>query len=94
MENNQPRKSITIKILLKLGLRGVFIVFLLFAIVLSTITLNEAKDTIIEKISAENGIEIEIESIGFGFSQGLEIKCRGVKFVNPCLLYTSPSPRD
>ena len=83
MGNNQPRKSITMKILLKWGLRGVFAVILLVAIVLSTITLNEAKDTIIEKISAENGIEIEIESIGFGFSKGLKIKCRGVKVATP-----------
>ena len=71
------------KILLKWGLRGFFAVILLFAIVLSTITLNEAKDTIIEKISAESGLKIEIESIGFGFSQGLKIKCRGVKVVTP-----------
>ena len=83
MGNNQPRKSITMKILFKWGLRGVFAVILLVAIVLSTITLNEAKDTIIEKISAENGIEIEIESIGFGFSKGLKIKCRGVKVATP-----------
>ena len=83
MENSQPRKSITMKILLKWGLRGFFAVILLFAIVLSTITLNEAKDTIIEKISAESGLKIEIESIGFGFSQGLKIKCRGVKVVTP-----------
>ena len=83
MENIQPRKSITMKILLKWGLRSFFAVILLFAIVLSTITLNEAKDTIIEKISAESGIKIEIESIGFGFSQGLKIQCRGVKVVTP-----------
>ena len=83
MENNQPRKSIIMKILLKWGLRGGVIVILLFAIVLSTITLNEAKDTIIEKISTENGIEIEIESIGFGFSKGLKIKCKGVKVATP-----------
>lgn len=83
MENNPPRKTITMKILLKLGLRGGVIVILLFAIVLSTITLNEAKDTIIEKISAESGMKIEIESIGFGFSQGLKIKCKGVKVVTP-----------
>ena len=60
-----------------------FIVILLFAVVLSTITLNEAKDNNIEKISAENGIEIEIESIGFEFSKGLKIKCRGVKVATP-----------
>ena len=62
MENSQPRKSITMKILLKRGLRGGFTVILLFAIVLTTITVNEAKDTIIEKISAESGMKIEIES--------------------------------
>ena len=83
MENNEPQKSITMKILLKWGLRGGFAVILLFAIVLSTITLNEAKDTIIEKISAESGMKIELESIGFGFSHGLKIQCRGVKVVTP-----------
>ena len=83
MKNSQPRKSITMKIFVKWGLRGGFAVILLFAIVLSTITVNEAKDTIIEKISAESGMKIEIESIGFGFSQGLKIKCRGVKVATP-----------
>ena len=71
------------KIFVKWGLRGGFAVILLFAIVLSTITVNEAKDTIIEKISAESGMKIEIESIGFGFSRGLKIKFRGVKVATP-----------
>ena len=58
MENSQPRKLITMKTFVKWGLRGGFAVILLFGIVLSTITVNEAKDTIIEKISAESGMKI------------------------------------
>jgi len=83
MENDQPKTLKTVKTLSKWGLRNFFTAILLLVIVLSTFALNEAKDTIIEKISAESGIEIEIESIGFGFSQGLKIKCRGVKVVTP-----------
>jgi len=83
MENDQPKKLKTVKTLSKWGLRSFFTAILLLAIVLSTFALNEAKDTIIEKISTESGIKIEIESIGFGFSHGLEIKCSGVKVVTP-----------
>jgi len=83
MGNNQPKKLKTVKTLSKWGLRSFFTAILLLAIVLSTFALNEAKDTIIEKISTESGIKIEIESIGFGFSHGLEIKCSGVKVVTP-----------
>ena len=57
--------------------------FLIIAVGLSSIDLDQAKDTLIAKVSAESGMKIEIESIGFGFSQGLKIKCRGVKVATP-----------
>jgi hypothetical protein len=45
---------------------------------LSSIDLDQIKDTFIAKVSAESGMNIEIESIGFGFAHGLILKCRGV----------------
>ena len=62
---------------------GFFAVILLLAIVLSTIDLDEVKNTLIEKVSAESGMKIEIESIGFGFAHGLGLKCSGVKVETP-----------
>ena len=50
---------------------------------LSSIDLDQIKDTFIAKVSAESGMNIEIESIGFGFAHGLILKCRGVKVVTP-----------
>ena len=68
---------------LKRLLIGFFAVFLIIAVGLSSIYLDHAKDTLIEKVSAESGMKIEIESIGFGFAHGLGLKCSGVKVVNP-----------
>ena len=62
---------------------GFFAVFLIIAVGLSSIYLDHAKDTLIEKVSAESGMKIEIESIGFGFAHGLGLKCSGVKVVTP-----------
>ena len=82
-KNSPSQKSKTGKTLLKRGLIGFFAVILLLAIVLSTIDLEDAKNTLIEKVSAESGMKIEIESIGFGFAHGLGLKCSGVKVVTP-----------
>lgn len=79
MENSSHRKLKAGKAFLKWGLMGFFAVILLSAIVLSTLDLNQAKDKLIEKVSAESGMKIEIESVGFGFSHGLGLKCSGVK---------------
>jgi len=83
MENSPSQKSKNIKTFLKWGLVGFFAVILLIAIALSTIDLDEAKDTLIAKVSAETGMKIDIESIGFGFAHGLGLKCSGVKVVTP-----------
>jgi len=83
MENSPPQKSKTGKTFLKWGFIGFFAVILVLAIVLSTIDLDEAKNTLIEKVSTETGMKIDIESIGFGFAHGLGLKCNGVKVVTP-----------
>ncbi len=83
MKNSLAQKSKPIKTFLKWGLIGFFAFILLIGIFLSTIDLDEAKDTLIEKVSAESGMKIEIESIGFGFAHGLGLKCSGVEVVTP-----------
>ena len=83
MENSPSKKPKTVKTFLKWGLMGFFGFILLIAIVLSTIDLDEAKNTLIAKVSTETGMKIEIESIGFGFAHGLGLKCTGVKVETP-----------
>jgi uncharacterized protein YhdP len=80
-QNSSPDSSLVKKSRLKRWLIGFFAVFLLLAVGLSSIDLDEAKDRLIEKVSAESGMNIEIESIGFGFAHGLGLKCSGVKVV-------------
>ena len=83
MENNPPRNSKTVKTFLKWGSMAVFAGILVLAVVLATIDLDEAKNTLIEKVSAETGMKIQIDSIGFGFAHGLGLKCSGVKVATP-----------
>ena len=82
MENSSPQKLISLNTFLKWGLIGFIGAILVIAIVLST-NLDEAKKTLIAKVSAETGIKIDIESIGFGFAHGLGLKCSGVNIVTP-----------
>ena len=82
-QNNSPDSAAAGKTRLKRWLIGLFAVFLIIAVGLSSIDLDQAKDTLIEKVSAESGMNIEIESIGFGFAHGLGLKCSGVKVVTP-----------
>ena len=82
-QNSSPDSSAVGKTRLKRWLIGIFAVFLIIAVGLSSIDLDQAKDTLIAKVSAESGMNIEIESIGFGFAHGLGLKCSGVKVVTP-----------
>nr|MBC8282464.1 hypothetical protein [Nitrospinota bacterium] len=82
-QNSSPDSSTVRKTRLKRWLIGFFAVFLLIAVVLSSIDLDQVKNTLIEKVSAESGVKIEIKSIGFGFAHGLGLKCSGVKVVTP-----------
>jgi hypothetical protein len=82
-KNNSPDSAAVRKTRLKRWLIGFIAVFLLIAVGLSSIDLEQAKDTLIEKVSAESGMNIEIESIGFGFAHGFGLKCSGVKVVTP-----------
>ena len=83
MENTPAQKPKLAKTFLKWALIGVFVVILVLAIVLTTIDLDNAKHTLIEKVSTKTGMKIEIESIGLGFSHGLGLKCSGVKVATP-----------
>lgn len=82
-QNSSPDSAAVRKTRLKRWLIGFFAVFLIIVMGLSSIDLDQAKDTLIEKVSAESGMNIEIESIGFGFAHGLGLKCSGVKVVTP-----------
>ena len=82
-QNSSPDSATIGKTPLKRWLIGFFAVFLIIAVGLSSIDLDQAKDTLIAKVSAESGMKIEIESIGFGFAHGLGLKCSGVKVVTP-----------
>ena len=82
-QNSSPESASIGKTRLKRWLIGFFAVFLIIAAGLSSIDLDQAKDTLIAKVSAESGMKIEIESIGFGFAHGLGLKCSGVKVVTP-----------
>ena len=82
-QNSSPDSASIGKTRLKRWLIGFFAVFLIIAAGLSSIDLDQAKDTLIAKVSAESGMKIEIESIGFGFAHGLGLKCSGVKVVTP-----------
>lgn len=82
-ENSPPQKPKTAKSLLKWGLIGFFGLILVVVIIISTIDLEEAKNTLIERVSAETGMKIEIDSIGIGIAHGLGLKCSGVKVATP-----------
>ncbi len=83
IQNSFPHSATDGKTRLKRWLMGFFAVFLIIAVGLSSIDLDQVKDILIEKVSAESGMNIEIESIGFGFSHGLGLKCSGVKVITP-----------
>ncbi|MFT4577930.1 MAG: hypothetical protein ACI9UO_000749 [Nitrospinales bacterium] len=82
-QNSSPDSATVRKTRLKRWLIGFFAVVLIIAVGLSSIDLDQAKDTLIAKVSAESGMKIEIDSIGFGFAHGLGLKCSGVKVVTP-----------
>ncbi len=56
---------------------------LTLAIILSQVDLESVKENLIQKVSDETGLKVEIDSIGFGFSSGLGLQCKGVKVSTP-----------
>lgn len=56
---------------------------LVLATILSQIDLEAVKENLIEKVSSETGLKVEVDSIGFGFSRGLGLQCKGVKVSTP-----------
>ena len=63
---------------------GVLIALILvLGVILSQIDLESVKERLIQKVSDETGMKVEIDSIGFGFSHGLGLQCKGVKVSTP-----------
>jgi hypothetical protein len=60
-----------------------FALILVFVVILTQIDLESVKESLIEKVSSETGLKVEIDSIGFGFSRGLGLQCKGVKVSTP-----------
>lgn len=68
---------------LKLWLGIPFGLFLIFLIILSQIDLESVKEELVQRISQETGFKVEMGSIGFGFSRGIGLQCKGVKVSTP-----------
>ena len=60
-----------------------FALILALLIILSQIDLESVKENLVQRISRETGLKVEMESIGFGFSQGLGLQLKGVKVRSP-----------
>ena len=60
-----------------------FTLLLVLLIILTQIDLESVKESLIEKISTEIGMKVEIDSLGFGFSGGLGLQCKGVEVSSP-----------
>ena len=58
-----------------------FSLIFVITIILTQIDLDSVKENLIEKVSSETGLKVEIDSIGFGFSRGLGLQCKGVKVI-------------
>lgn len=71
------------KSLLKRWIWVPFALIFVIAIILTQIDLDSVKENLIEKVSSETGLKVEIDSIGFGFSRGLGLQCKGVKVSTP-----------
>jgi hypothetical protein len=56
-----------------------FTLIFVTTIILTQIDLDSVKENLIEKVSSETGLKVEIDSIGFSFSRGLGLQCKGVK---------------
>jgi hypothetical protein len=68
---------------LKLWIGVPFALFLVLLIILSQIDLESVKEELVQRISTETGLSVEIDSMGFGFSNGLGLQCKGVKVSTP-----------
>ena len=60
-----------------------FFLILVVLIILTQIDLESVKESMIQKVSRDTGLKVEIDSIGFGFSRGLGLQCKGVKVSTP-----------
>ena len=84
LDSSEDNKSQTpSKSMLKRLIWVPFALILVLAIILTQIDLESVKENLIEKVSSETGMKVEIDSIGFGFSRGLGLQCKGVKVSTP-----------
>jgi uncharacterized protein involved in outer membrane biogenesis len=60
-----------------------FALIFIIIIILTQIDLNSVKENLIEKVSTETGLKVEIDSIGFVFIHGLGLQCKGVNVGTP-----------
>ena len=60
-----------------------FALIFVTTIILTQIDLDSVKENLIEKVSSETGLKVEVDSIGFSFSRGLGLQCKGVKVSTP-----------
>ncbi len=68
---------------LKLWIGIPFALFLGLLVILSQIDLESVKKELVQRISKETGLTVEISSMRFGFSRGLGLQCQGVKVNTP-----------
>ncbi len=68
---------------LKLWIGVPFALFLALLVILTQIDLETVKEELVQRISKETGLTVEIDSMGFGFSRGLGLQCKGIKVSTP-----------
>ena len=79
-ENRPPARK---RLSLKLWIGVPCALILALVIILSQIDLESVKETLVQRISEETGLKVEMDSIGFGFSHGLGLQLKGVKVRAP-----------
>ena len=79
-ENRPPARK---RLSLKLWIGVPCALILALVIILSQIDLESVKETLVQRISEETGLKVEMDSIGFGLSHGLGLQLKGVKVRSP-----------
>jgi uncharacterized protein involved in outer membrane biogenesis len=71
------------KLLLKPWVWVPLALILILGIILTQVDLESVKENLVQRISQETGLKVEIDSMGFGFSHGLGLQGKGVKVSTP-----------
>jgi hypothetical protein len=80
-KNNRPSsgKSFLLRPWVWIPLALIFI----FGVILTQVDLESVKEKLVQRISQETGLQVSIDSMGFGFSPGLGLQGKGVKVSTP-----------